>query len=224
MMQTMDFGLEVKEMKLSDGRMIEGYASLFGMIDHGNDVIEPGAYKASLARMGDTGRRVKMLWQHDPSEPIGVWSEIAEDERGLYVKGQLLTDVARAREAAALIEAGAIDGLSIGYKTIRATKDSSGTRHLSEVDLWEVSLVTFPMLPSARVGAIKADALEEYVEKLKAGDRLTEREFECLAKGLGLSNSQAERAARVHLKGQGEPANAVQSGDAFLRALLGHMA
>jgi uncharacterized protein len=77
-----------------------------------------------------------------------------------------------------VIEAGAIDGLSIGYKTIRATKDSSGTRHLSEVDLWEVSLVTFPMLPSARVGAIKADALEEYVEKLKAGDRLTEREFE----------------------------------------------
>ncbi|MEO1238569.1 MAG: HK97 family phage prohead protease, partial [Pseudomonadota bacterium] len=92
-------------------------------------------------------------WQHDPTEPIGIWDEVREDDKGLYVKGRLLTDVARAREAASLLEAGAIDGLSIGYRTVRAQNDGKGRRHLSELELWEVSLVTFPMLPEARVGA-----------------------------------------------------------------------
>ncbi len=86
-----------------------------------------------------------------------IWEEIAEDGRGLRVKGRILTEVARGREAAALIAAGAIDGLSIGYRTVRAAKDAEGRRVLSELDLWEVSLVTFPMLPEARVGA-KGDA------------------------------------------------------------------
>jgi hypothetical protein len=98
-----------------------------------------------------------MLWQHDPAQPIGVWDEVREDGRGLYVKGRILTDVEKGREAAALIGAGAIDGLSIGYRTVRAQKDGKGQRLLSELELWEVSLVTFPMLPDARVGA-KGDA------------------------------------------------------------------
>lgn len=135
------------------GRVIEGYASLFERRDTGGDCVAKGAYAASLERLKNAGRRVKMLWQHDPTEPIGVWDEVREDERGLYVKGRLLTDVARAREAAALIGAGAIDGLSIGYRTVKATKDDKGRRQLEELDLWEVSLVTFPMLPEARVGA-----------------------------------------------------------------------
>jgi HK97 family phage prohead protease len=98
-----------------------------------------------------------MLWQHDPTQPIGVWDELREDDRGLFVKGRVLTDVARGREAAALLAAGAIDGLSIGYRTVKAALDASGRRVLNELDLWEVSLVTFPMLPDARVAA-KADA------------------------------------------------------------------
>ncbi|MEO0357142.1 MAG: HK97 family phage prohead protease, partial [Pseudomonadota bacterium] len=84
------------------------------------------------------------------------WDQVREDDRGLYVKGRLLPDVPRAAEAAALLKAGAIDGLSIGYRTLKATKDEQGQRLLHELDLWEVSLVTFPMLPDARVGA-KAD-------------------------------------------------------------------
>jgi len=99
------------------------------------------------------GRRVKMLWQHDPSQPIGVWDEVHEDARGLYVKGRILTDVTRGREAAALLAAGAIDGLSIGYRTLRSQRDGKGQRLLAELELWEVSLVTFPMLPEARVSA-----------------------------------------------------------------------
>lgn len=94
-----------------------------------------------------------MLWQHDPSEPIGVWDDVVEDEIGLWVKGRILKDVARGREAVALIEAGAIDGLSIGYRTVKSRKNDKGSRLLSELELWEVSLVTFPMLPDARVGA-----------------------------------------------------------------------
>lgn len=138
---------------VSDDLAIEGYASLFGIKDTGGDIVEPGAYSASLDALKSKGRTVKMLWQHDPGEPIGTWDEVRETEKGLYVKGRLLPDVARAREAAALLKAGAIDGLSIGYRTRKATKNSKGLRLLSELELWEVSLVTFPMLPEARVGA-----------------------------------------------------------------------
>ncbi len=143
-------------LKISEGAVIEGYASLFGRRDQGGDVVQKGAYGASLAKLRAEGRRVKMLWQHDPSEPIGVWDEVREDATGLWVKGRVLPDVARGREAAALLAAGAIDGLSIGYRTVKAERDGRGQRLLSELELWEVSLVTFPMLPEARVAA-KAD-------------------------------------------------------------------
>lgn len=138
---------------VTDGTEIAGYASLFELKDQGGDCVGKGAYAASLANLKARGRSVKMLWQHDPEQPIGVWDEVREDARGLWVKGRILMDVAKGREAAALIGAGAIDGLSIGYRTLRATKDDKGGRLLSELELWEVSLVTFPMLPDARVAA-----------------------------------------------------------------------
>jgi HK97 family phage prohead protease len=141
---------------VTDGAAVEGYASVFGVADQGGDVVLPGAYATSLARLAREGRRVRMLWQHDPGQPLGVWDEVREDAHGLWVKGRVLTDLARGREAAALLAAGAIDGLSIGYRTIRADRDAKGRRLLAEVELWEVSLVTFPMLPEARV-AVKAE-------------------------------------------------------------------
>lgn len=152
-------GLERKFMALGavteveDGTEISGYASLFGDVDQGGDVVEAGAYAASLKTLKIAGRQIKMLWQHDPAQPIGVWDEVREDARGLWVKGRILDSVAKGREAAALITAGAIDGLSIGYRTVKSSKNSKGQRLLSELELWEVSLVTFPMLPSARVGS-----------------------------------------------------------------------
>ncbi len=145
---------------VTDGCHVQGYASLFGVRDQGGDVVQKGAYAASLAALGAAGRRVKMLWQHDPAQPIGVWDEAREDATGLWVKGRILADVERGREAAALLAAGAIDGLSIGYRTLRAERDGKGQRLLAELELWEVSLVTFPMLPEARVAA-KGDALGE---------------------------------------------------------------
>lgn len=137
------------EVTVTDGSVISGYASLFGKADQGGDTVVAGAYAASLAK----GRQIKMLWQHDPAQPIGVWDEVREDVKGLWVKGRLLTDVAKGREAASLVSAGAIDGLSIGYRTVKAHKNDKGGRLLSELELWEVSLVTFPMLPDARVAA-----------------------------------------------------------------------
>lgn len=152
-------GLETKfarvEMGVSlrDGTVIEGYASRFGVTDQGGDVVARGAYAASLKSVAAEGRKIKMLWQHDPSEVIGVWDVLREDETGLWVKGRLLEATRRGREAAALIGAGAIDGLSIGYRTIEAVKGAGGARVLNRLELWEVSLVTFPMLPTARVAA-----------------------------------------------------------------------
>ncbi len=157
-------GVEVK-----DGTVISGYASLFGAVDQGGDVVDAGAYAASLKAVSAAGRSIKMLWQHDPAQPIGIWDEVREDAKGLWVKGRLLDSVAKGREAAALIAAGAIDGLSIGYRTVKAQKNNKGQRLLSELELWEVSLVTFPMLPSARVAA-KGDfvAIGEILREMAA--------------------------------------------------------
>lgn len=158
-MDRLDYGLETKfaqaeeGLSLIDGSVIEGYASLFDTSDRGGDIVCRGAYAGSLAAGAAAGRRIKMLWQHDPSQPIGVWDDIREDDKGLWVKGRILGAVARGREACALIEAGAIDGLSIGYRTLKASKNQEGQRLLKDVELWEVSLVTFPMLPQARLDA-----------------------------------------------------------------------
>ena len=147
-------------MEVTDGTKISGYASLFGKPDQGGDIVMKGAYRATLNKLKSKGGSIKMLWQHDPQQPIGVWDEVREDDKGLWVKGRLLTEVAKGQEAAALLQAGAIDGLSIGYRTVRSQKDDKGGRLLSELELWEVSLVTFPMLPDARVAA-KGDTLPE---------------------------------------------------------------
>ncbi|ETX28241.1 HK97 family phage prohead protease [Roseivivax isoporae] len=164
-----------REATLAEGTRIAGYASLFGACDQGGDVVATGAYAASLKRLAAEGSAVKMLWQHDPAQPIGVWDEVREDGRGLFVAGRILDTVEKGREAAALVAAGAIDGLSIGYRTIRATKNDKGQRLLTELDLWEVSLVTFPMLSSARVAA-KGDspddgALLQMAQRIEAARR-----------------------------------------------------
>ncbi|OWY18678.1 peptidase U35 [Thioclava sp. JM3] len=176
-MNTYDYGLELKfcaneahPVQLTDGTVIEGYASLFGLPDQGGDVVCKGAYAKGLERLLARGGTVKMLWQHDPAQPIGIWDDIREDARGLYVKGRLLPGVARAREATALIAARAIDGLSIGYRTVAAEKDAKGRRLLAELELWEVSLVTFPMLREARVAA-KGESLARDLRDLAAALR-----------------------------------------------------
>jgi len=131
-----------------------GYASLFGKVDLGKDVVERGAFANSLKERGPAG--IRMLYQHDPNEPIGTWTEISEDARGLFVRGRLARNVGRAREVLALMRAGALDGLSIGFRAVRAKRDRpGGVRRILEADLWEISVVTFPMLPGARIDTVK---------------------------------------------------------------------
>lgn len=142
---------ELKREPDADGAF-EGYASVFENVDNGLDVVSRGAFAKSLG-----SRKVKMLWQHDPEKVIGVWDEIKEDERGLYVKGRILKDVQKGAEAMALLRAGALDSMSIGYRTVQATKEGAGNvRRLLEVDLFEISLVTFPMNELATVTDVKS--------------------------------------------------------------------
>ncbi|MBV9989678.1 MAG: HK97 family phage prohead protease [Alphaproteobacteria bacterium] len=131
-----------------EGDEFEGYASLFGVVDGAGDVVAPGAFAASLRRRPPSG--VRMLYQHFAHEPIGTWREIREDARGLYVRGRLSLEVRRAREVRALMADRAIDGLSIGFRTLRATR-ANGVRRLVEIELWEISVVTFPLLPGSGV-------------------------------------------------------------------------
>ncbi len=177
--KSMDDSIQHKSVSLTlkkepdqDG-IFEGYASVFGIVDQGMDVVERGAFRKTLG-----ARKIKMLWQHDMSQPIGVWDEVYEDERGLFVRGRLLKEVEKGREAMALLRAGAIDSMSIGYRTIEATSEGDGrVRKLLEVDLFEISLVTFPMLPDAKVTNVKSIT--------------TERDFERFLRDAGYSRKEA---------------------------------
>ncbi len=134
--------------------MFCGYASLFNVRDQGGDIVLPGAFARSLRRKGVRG--IRMLHQHDPAQPVGVWHEILEDDRGLFVRGRLAMGTARGRELAELVRIGALDGLSIGFRTVVAGRDPARrARLLKAVDLWEISLVTFPMMPGARIGGLR---------------------------------------------------------------------
>ncbi len=140
--------------RIEEDGTVEGYASLFGEIDAARDVVMPGAFARTLKSRGL--RRVPMLFQHDPAEPVGVWLELTEDFRGLRARGRLIPEVARARELLALVRGGAVDGLSIGFRTVKGRVDpATRVRRIHDLDLWEISIVTFPLLSGARVRAAK---------------------------------------------------------------------
>jgi len=123
-------------------------------LDQARDMMMRGAFAETLSARRI--RRVPMLFQHDPSEPVGIWLELREDHRGLFARGRLIPEVARGRELLSPLRAGAIDGLSIGFRTSKARIDlGTRIRRIYAVDLWEISIVTFPMLAGARVRAVK---------------------------------------------------------------------
>lgn len=177
------------ELKANIDGSIEGYASRFGQVDQGGDMVMQGAYAASLL----TGKKIKMLWQHDPCQPIGVWDDVHEDTTGLWVKGRILSAVERGAEAIALLSAGAIDGMSIGYRTIdaaQATVDGQVVRELKQLDLWEVSIVTFPMQTTATIRSRKAEDWDDprFVENyLREGGCTNSRAKGITSKGVKAS-------------------------------------
>lgn len=178
---------------VADDGAFEGYASLFNREDLGRDIILPGAFAESLARRGPGG--IRLLFQHNPAEPIGTWEELREDAKGLFARGRLTLDVARAREVLALMRSGAIDGLSIGFRSVKAHRDRGrGVRRISSLDLWEISIVTFPMLPDARIRSV--------AQRPFAGRLPSERELErWLTRDAGLTRSGARALLRRGFEG-----------------------
>jgi HK97 family phage prohead protease len=167
--ETRSFMLDIRA--VGDDGAIEGYGSVFGVEDSYADIVAPGAFKVSLAQHQAESTMPAMLWQHDSNEPIGVWNSIVEDQRGLLTKGQLALAVPRGAQAHSLLKMKAINGLSIGFMTKGYTIDpKTGVRTVTEVDLWEVSLVTFPANEKARVTNVKAAALA--IEAPKDAERI----------------------------------------------------
>jgi HK97 family phage prohead protease len=182
-METKRFNVAAEIKAVDDSGVIEGYGSVFGNLDSYSDIVAPGAFAKSLEEAKASGRMPAMLWQHNPDEPIGVWTSMREDAKGLYVKGQL-ADTQRGREALALIKMGALTGLSIGYSTVRSEFDNNAdVRFLTDVDLWEVSPVTFPANDRARITAAKS------------ADIKTRRDFEGFLRDAGFSRADAKRIA-----------------------------
>lgn len=187
--ERLDLPFELKSvatLRRDDGAEVgvfEGLASTFGNRDRVGDVIAPGAFRPSLTRP----ERIKMLWQHDARAPIGIWEKIAETSAGLAVKGRLVLEVQQAREALALLRAGAVDALSIGFSVPRngaSFEQDKAVRRITAVDLWEISVVTFPANPKARISRVKA--------RTGAPGLPSEREFERhLMRDAGFSRSQA---------------------------------
>jgi HK97 family phage prohead protease len=180
------FDVQLKIKSVSETGEFEGYASVFGEIDSHSDVVISGAFVKSLAKWAEKGRMPAMLWQHKIDEPIGIYMEIREDENGLYVKGRLLIDAdPLAKRAHAHLKAGSITGLSIGYTLVdwEWSKEKE-VWILKEIDLWEVSLVTFPSGDSARVTDVKA--------AFERGETPAPKLIEKILRDAGMSRQQAK--------------------------------
>ncbi|WP_273690266.1 HK97 family phage prohead protease [Ketogulonicigenium vulgare] len=154
-----EFKFEIKADE-QDANTFSGYASIFGNLDRVGDIVLRGAFTKSLEE-----RRPKMLWQHDPNQVIGVFDEVREDEKGLFVMGRF-AQTPKAQEVRELMLMGAIDSMSIGYVTKDYEYSHTNDRLLKEVILFEVSLVTFGANESAKVEQVKS-AIDDMPEDIQ---------------------------------------------------------
>ncbi|MCH8178204.1 MAG: HK97 family phage prohead protease [Proteobacteria bacterium] len=212
--QVRAYALDLKA--TGDDGTVEGYGSVFGVRDSYDDVIAAGAFQASLAAHKKAGTMPAMLWQHDSGKPIGVWTDMVEDSKGLRIKGQLALDTVLGKEAHALLKMGALNGLSIGFVSKQWAYDrETDIRTLTEIDLWEVSLVTFPANGAARVTNVKS-----------VDDMVAPKDAEQILRDAGWSKANATAfVSRVMKMGQQRSesardiANALKAADALLNTL-----
>jgi uncharacterized protein len=180
-METKDFSFEIKTEDIEPSGIFKGYASMFGgEPDSYGDIVMRGAYSETLSKGGRNGNGVAMLWQHDPTKPLGVWKSLVEDSKGLKVEGQLAIGTQLGKEAYELMKMGAVKGLSIGYDVNKddfEVDDRGKVRRLKNINLWEISPVTFPASTRAQITGVKAA-----IENAK-----TERELEKAFRDLGIS-------------------------------------
>lgn len=163
----LDCDFEIKS--VSEDGLFEGYGSVFGVKDSYSDIVAHGAFADSLASLKALGRMPALLWQHRSADPIGVYKDMHEDDRGLHVTGQLALKTVKGAEAYELLKMKAISGLSIGYVTREDSFDRvTGINTLKKIDLWECSLCTFPANDSARISGVKTI---ETIESLRDAER-----------------------------------------------------
>lgn len=189
--KTRDFVFQVKA--ISEDGTFTGYGSVFGVKDSYDEIVVPGAFAESLASHKTAGSMPALLWQHNSREPIGIYTEMHEDSIGLHVKGQLALKTVRGAEAHELLKMKAISGLSIGFNTREDSYDRvTGITTLKRLDLWEVSLVTFPANEAARVQGVKTI---ELIDDLKSAEQYL--------RDAGLSRTEAKAfIARMKSLGQ----------------------
>ncbi|ELR66056.1 hypothetical protein C942_00498 [Photobacterium marinum] len=185
-MKNKQFKVDFSIKEINEEGRFSGYANVADYKDHAGDVTRKGAFLNSIKAITESGRKIPMLWQHQRDQVIGVYDVLKEDEHGLYVEGQLVLEVQKACEAHALMKAGAISGLSIGYVVKKETYDSStNTNYLEEVELKEISVVTFPCNELSRVETVKS--------LIGDGEVPTERQMEkALKEQFGLSQKQVK--------------------------------
>jgi len=186
--KTRDFSFEIKAAE--KGGFFNGHASVFDVTDSYDEVVKRGAFVDTIAEAKGKGRKFPILWQHKSDEPLGAYDVIREDGRGLYVEGRLLTDtVARAAEAHSLLKESVVSGLSIGFLTRESSYDEkTGIRSLTKLDLFEISLVSFPANDESRTISVR--------RKLDAGNLPSISEFEKhLRESGGFSRKQAAAIA-----------------------------
>lgn len=215
---TKNSGVALDVKAIGEDGSIEGYGSIFGNVDSYGEIVLPGAFTQSLVDAKRKGLSIKMLWQHDSEKPIGVWEDLAEDAKGLWAKGRLAVGVSPlASEVHGLLKMGALDGLSIGYRTIDADPHPTkpGIINLKTLALREVSIVTFAANDRARIESVK--------HMLGAGGLPTVREFEGVLRDAGFSKALAAAIASKatpHLRGEPE-AKADDDVVRFLRGMIG---
>jgi HK97 family phage prohead protease len=192
-MKTLDVALDLKQANVQPDGTFKGYGSVFGTVDSYNEVVPKGAFARSLKNWQKRGALPSLLWQHDARQPIGIYKSMAEDDHGLLLEGQLSLDTVQGKEAYALLKMGALNGLSIGYNATEWTTNAkSGITTLDVIDLWEVSLVTFPANTDARVDGVKS--------ALKDGKLPSLKDFEGFLRDAGFSRSEAAAIAGKGLR------------------------
>ncbi len=169
----MSCALRVKALG-GDG-VFSGYASVFGELDQQNEIVAAGAFARTLAKWSRQNRTPALLWMHDPTQPIGIWQSVREDGNGLLVEGRLALRTQKGAEAYELLKLGALTGLSIGYRVVKSQVDAKRkARVLTDVDLFEISLVTFPANEAARVSEVKEEPRKQRPKTRGKDDDLSE--------------------------------------------------
>lgn len=221
-MKTKEFRLDVKN--LAEDGTFEGYGSIFGNVDCYRESVVKGAFSKSLKKHEQDNNPVLMLWQHSWEDPIGVWKELKEDDRGLYGVGEINLDVQKGREAYSLMKQRALTGLSIGYKEVKYT-DNAEVRLLEEIDLYEISPVTFPANEEARISTVKSERFQQFAQKMRNGLPPSIKEFEDVLRDAGISKSMATRIASVGyakaIRSESDSTKKAEEAVAFLKALRG---